>query len=127
METNVCGWFEIPVADMDRAIGFYEKVLGLKVERNKMETIDMAVFPHRPNGYGTGGALVYNPEFYRPSMEGSLVYLSSGSGVLKDDQKLVESLGGEVLIPPRQISPDHGSMMIVKDLEGNRVAIHSNE
>ena len=126
MQDNVCGWFEIPVSDMDRAITFYESVLGCSFHRNTMENLDMAWFPHNPESYGTGGALVCNPEFYRPSQEGSLLYLSTSTGDLLKDQEKIEQNGGKILIPRRQISPDHGYMMIFIDSEGNRVALHSN-
>jgi predicted enzyme related to lactoylglutathione lyase len=36
MDKNVVGWFEIPTLDLDRAKKFYEKVLGLKLERRTM-------------------------------------------------------------------------------------------
>jgi predicted enzyme related to lactoylglutathione lyase len=126
MEHNICGWFEIPVTDMDRAINFYEGVLGTNLSRNTLENVDMAWFPHVPEAYGSGGALVCNPEFYAPSAEGSLIYLTTGTGDLIKDQERVEKFGGRMLIPRKQISEEHGFMMIFIDSEGNRVALHSN-
>lgn len=43
---NVINWFEIPVAEMDRAVAFYEPVMQVTLRREKMDCIEMAVFPH---------------------------------------------------------------------------------
>ena len=32
-KTNAIGWFDIYVNDMNRAVGFYESVLGQKMEK----------------------------------------------------------------------------------------------
>jgi hypothetical protein len=53
MYENVINWFEIPVADMDRAIKFYEPVMQVRCVA-KMDCAELAVFPHRIR---TGGAL----------------------------------------------------------------------
>ena len=51
---NAISWFEIPVADMDRAQAFYETVLGCKMRREPMGPSEGAVFPYE--GEGVGGA-----------------------------------------------------------------------
>lgn len=126
MQENVCGWFEIPVVNMDRAMKFYQEVLNVELTRHTLENIDMAWFPHITDTYGTGGALVCNPQFYKPSQEGALLYLSTRTGDLFKDQEQVEANGGTILIPRRQISEDQGYMMIFIDCEGNRMALHSS-
>ena len=65
MQNNAVGWFEIPVNNMERAIAFYEKVFEVKLDRNTMGEHDMAWFPWVDGGYGSGGSLVYHPEFYK--------------------------------------------------------------
>jgi hypothetical protein len=124
---NVVGWFEIPVADMDRAIRFYQEVFLLELSRNKFETVEMAWFPWNidTNIQGSSGSLVYNPEFYKPSVEGTLVYFSSMSDDLNDELGRVESAGGKIIIPKTQISEDIGYMGVFIDSEGNRIALHS--
>ena len=37
---NVINWFEIPVADMDRAVAFYEPVMQVSLRR---ETMDLSL------------------------------------------------------------------------------------
>ena len=44
---NVINWFEIPVADMDRAVAFYEPVLQVTLRRENMDCAEMAVFPYQ--------------------------------------------------------------------------------
>jgi uncharacterized protein len=127
MKNNMVGWFEIPVNDIERAITFYEKVLDLKLTREQMGPLDMAWFPYEPEGYGSGGALVYFPEGYKTSADGVLIYLTAFSGDLANELSRVESSGGKILQDKTRISEEHGFMAIVIDSEGNRVALHSRE
>ncbi len=41
---NVINWFEIPVADMDRAVAFYEPVMQVSLRRETMDCAELAVF-----------------------------------------------------------------------------------
>ena len=52
---NVINWFEIPVADMDRAQTFYESVLARKLRREDFGGITLTVFPY--DEPATGGCL----------------------------------------------------------------------
>ncbi len=74
---------------------------------------------------GAGGSLIHNPEHYKPSEQGALVYFTSRTGDINDELSRVESAGGEILRAKTQISEDHGYMALFKDTEGNRVALHS--
>jgi hypothetical protein len=121
---NLVGWFEIPVSDMDRAIAFYQAVLGIELDRHTMGVLDMAWFPAGP-GPGAAGSLVRHEAFYRPSEDGTLVYFTSPTGDLANELASVEPAGGRVLVPKRQISEDVGFMAVFRDSEGNRVALHS--
>ncbi len=122
---NFGGWFEIATADMERAIQFYEAVFNCKMTRLPMGPIDMALFPANTAGEGCAGTLVYFPDFYKPSMEGTLLYLISPSDNLAIELDRVEANGGKILVPKTQISPEHGFMAIFTDTEGNRLAMHS--
>jgi predicted enzyme related to lactoylglutathione lyase len=126
MENNILGWFEIPVKDMERAMKFYESVFEFKMQRQKMEALDMAWFPWQEDVPGAPGSLVYHEEFYTPSDKyGVLIYLTTPSGNLNQDLGKVEKAGGKVLIPRTQISDEHGFMAVFLDSEGNRIALHS--
>lgn len=124
-ENNVVGWFEIPVEDMERAVKFYEKVFGFKLERNKLGPLDMAIFPQIPGGKGTAGSLVHHVEHYKPSAEGTVIYFTSPSGDVKNELEKVVKAGGKMIRPKTQISEELGYMGIFLDSEGNRIAVHS--
>jgi len=124
---NIAGWFEIPVKDMDRAIAFYEKVMDISLSRNQMGTLDMAWFPYVDNATGCGGSLVSHPDYYTPSAEGTLVYLTSPSGNLQHELERVEAAGGTIMFPRKLIAEGFGYMGVFIDTEGNRVALHSRE
>ncbi len=125
MTRHAVHWFEIPVSDLDRARDFYEAVLGIALipmSLGEAEGLRMLLFP--TEGGGVGGALCHHPAHYRPSEEGSLVYLN-GEPDLQAVLDRIEARGGAVLVPRTQIAPEHGYMAVFRDSEGNRVALHS--
>jgi predicted enzyme related to lactoylglutathione lyase len=111
-------WVDIPVADLDRAQKFYAAVLGIKVHRQSFNNVDFCVLDHQD---GNGGCLVIKPE--EVSTTGSLIYLNV-DGRIKDAVRHVNANGGSVLEPPHSIGP-HGFRAVIKDSEGNRVALHA--
>jgi uncharacterized protein len=125
MKRNSVGWFEIPVSDMKRAIKFYEKVLDVKLSHQILGKLEMAWFPEIENGPGSPGSLVFHKEFYKPSSDGVLIYFTSPSGDIKNEENRIEGAGGKVLIPKRLISEEIGYMTVILDSEGNRIALHS--
>ena len=126
-KSNVCGWFEIPVMDMDRAIKFYETVFNFKMQREKVGDLDMGWFPFNMEGLGAPGSLALAPDFYTPSDNGTLIYLTSSSGDIADELARVEKAGGKIVIDKKQISEEHGFMGVMLDSEGNRIALHSRK
>lgn len=124
MSSVTVGWFEIPVKDMDRAIGFYEKVFACQLNKQVMGDFQMAWFPMDENLKGAGGSLVYHEQFYSTSEHaGCLIYFSSENCEVELGR--VEAAGGKVQIPKRLIAEDIGYMGVFFDTEGNRIAIHS--
>ena len=110
-------WFEIPVNDMERAMKFYESVLGVKLAPFKTAEFDMAWFPSGQVAGGAAGALM-KAENYVPSHAGTMVYFAVDD--VDGTLKTVETLGGKVL--NRKTSVGH-----CEDCEGNRVAVHSKQ
>jgi predicted enzyme related to lactoylglutathione lyase len=127
MKNNVVGWFEIPVTDMDRAIKFYESVFDFKIERQKMDSIDMGWFPWKQDGLGSPGSLVFAPFHYKPSSDGALVYFTAHSGDLNNELSRVEKAGGKVLQNKKKINEEYGYYALIIDAEGNRIALHSRQ
>jgi len=127
MKNNAVGWFEIPVNEMERAVKFYETVLDLKIERHLMGPLEMAWFPMVENGGGAAGSLVKHPDYYIPSANGVLIYLTAHSGDLSNELARVKEAGGKVIQNKTQISEEYGYMALILDSEGNRVALHSRK
>ncbi len=115
---NQVVWFDIPVLDLDRAIRFYTAVLGSPVTRHDSPGHAVGVFAH--SGDSVGGCLVTSG---RPGTDGPLIYLNA-TGRLDQAVAVVAAHGGAVLEPKHSIAP-HGWRALVRDSEGNRVALHS--
>lgn len=124
MTHNMVGWFEIPVADMERAKTFYETVFKIDIKIVDFGGVIMGWFPDRGNVVGAQGTLI-KQETYIPSQEGTLVYFISDN--VQNELDRVESAGGKIYQPKTQISPEHGFMGVFIDSEGNRIALHSRK
>jgi predicted enzyme related to lactoylglutathione lyase len=120
---NAAVWFEIPAADFERAVGFYEKIFDTRLRREKFGPADMAVFPY--DGQGVGGC-VMKGEGYEPAGEGCVIYLRS-KGDLEGPLSRVPKAGGKVATPKTALPPGMGYFAHFVDSEGNRVGIHSME
>lgn len=121
MQQNPVTWFEIPVSDIKRAATFYERVLGVSLDRNEMGGSEMAWFPMAQGAPGAAGTLIQG-EGYTPSHNGSLVYISVGD--IEGTLKKVAASGGKTIVPKMSIG-EHGYIAHFEDCEGNRVALHS--
>ncbi len=127
MKHNMVGWFEIPVADMDRAKRFYETVFNVKISIHDLGGLVMGWFPasENPNTSGSSGSLVMHKDFYKPSTEGILIYFSSAD--VDVELKRIEESGGTILHKKTLISEEIGYMAVFIDSEGNRIALHSKK
>lgn len=125
MDANMVGWFEIPVADMQRAQQFYEKVFDIKIHIVEMGQTIMGwfPFPKDPMARGAGGSLIQNAAHYNPSDNGVLIYFSSKE--ITAELGRIKEAGGTVLKEKTLISDDIGYMALFLDSEGNRIALHS--
>jgi predicted enzyme related to lactoylglutathione lyase len=112
-------WFDLPVADLDRAARFYAAVLAIKVSRESFDGFSFAVLEH---DQGNGGCLVPNAAEVSAT-QGILVYFNV-DGRIRDAVAKAEAHGGKVTQPIHAIGP-HGFRAIVIDSEGNRIALHS--
>ncbi|MFC3716184.1 VOC family protein [Luteimonas soli] len=123
LNPNIPAWFEIPVADLDRAQAFYEGLLGTSLTRERFADDEMAVFPYagKPN---SSGALVAHPKM-APSMTGTTVYLSVESVSAVLDR--MPGQGGEVLVPRTELHDGLGVFAQFRDCEGNRVGLWSQQ
>ena len=113
-------WFDIPVSDLDRAKEFYSKVFGVEMIDNEMGPNKMSMFRFEPGV--ASGCLVQGPD-YKPSAEGTTVYLDGGED-LSVPLARVEEAGGTVLLDKMSIG-EYGFIAYFLDTEGNKVGVHS--
>ena len=116
---NRAVWFDVPVADLDRAVAFYAAVLGVEVMKEQFGDVSFAVIDHED---GNGGCLVVRPD--EVSATGILIYLNA-DGRIRDAVAAAKEHGGKVIEEVQSLGP-HGFRAVVLDSEGNRVALHSN-
>ena len=123
---NAINWFEIPVADFDRAKKFYETIFGYQMPDIMMGTARMGFLLYDQPGGKVGGAIVHDPEFHKPSQEGTLVYLNCQPDLQVQLGKVADA-GGKVLREKTEVAPGQnlGYWALILDSEGNRVALHS--
>lgn len=119
MQNNTLCWTDIPVTDLDRAIGFYSAVLGAPVIKETAPGFEFGLLPHKDN---VSGCLCQGPD-HTPSQNGPLIYLST-EGRLSAAAEAAKAHGGKVLQPKHQIGP-YGYRAVIIDSEGNRIALHS--
>ena len=120
---NPVGYFEIPVADLSRAVAFYEQVFEFTLNQTIIDGYQMAVFPFDPAKPGITGALAYGDD-YIPGKQGVRIYFSV-SNIDETLQKAV-SAGGEVLYPKTSLG-ELGWVAEFEDSEGNCIALHAQE
>jgi len=125
VQKNVISWFEIGVADLDRATKFYETVFDVTLAPMDMDNIKMRMFPVTDMMEGVGGALVDSGGFHKPSAtDGPLIYLNGNPDLQRVLDK-VANAGGTVMVPKTEITPEYGYMAVIMDTEGNRIGLHS--
>jgi predicted enzyme related to lactoylglutathione lyase len=120
-------WFEIPVEDIQRAVKFYERMLGVEMRVLDLTEQLGSWIGMLPNRGGVGGALVQNSRHgYVPSQAGTLVYLVV-DGDLAEALSRAESAGGQLLLPKTPLGEGEGGGFTawIADTEGNRVGLFS--
>ncbi len=126
---DALNWFELYVADFDRAKRFYETILKTSLQEVPMENCEsaqtnssrMAVFPYE-NMKGVGGSITKMKDI-APGAGGTIVYLNV-EGDLDGVIKRIPTAGG-TMVKPRTSIGEHGFIAIFKDTEGNCVGLHS--
>lgn len=131
-KSNVVGWFEIYVSDMERARNFYQTVLGVELSKMDMPEgmenngMEMWVFPAdmEAGHYGAPGALVYMSETpgFKVGPGGTIVYFVSQDCAVEAER--AEQAGGTVIQAKMAIG-DQGFIAMLQDSEGNMIGIHS--
>lgn len=118
---NIINWFEIPAANLSRAIAFYKAILGCDITEAEMAGVRIGFFP--TDGKNVSGAIIQGND-YKPSTKGIVTYLNGGND-LQNVLDKVENNNGKITVPKTQISPEMGYFGMFIDSEGNKMAIHS--
>jgi predicted enzyme related to lactoylglutathione lyase len=117
--TNPVCYFEIAVADLERATAFYGAVFGCEFERTTIDGNEMALFPADPAAPGAPGALARG-DSYTPGRQGVRVYFRVAD--VRAALARAEAAGGRAVYPPTAV-PGYGWVAEFEDSEGNCVAL----
>ena len=110
-------WFDIPVSNMDRAVGFYESVTKQTLKRFPVGADkETALFE-------TDGCLFKSPED-KPSHFGSRVYFETPS--IEEWLERIGRAEGKTLVKKTPVG-DKGFYAYFEDSEGNRVGLHAQQ
>lgn len=120
---QVINWFEIPAADFDRAVTFYENVFATKLRREDMNGMRLGIFPYEAPG--PSGAICKMANL-QPGPDGTLIYLDAGPDVSEVLARVWDN-GGKVVLDKTLVTDDIGYIGAFIDSEGNRVGVHSRK
>lgn len=126
MTKNAISWFEIPVADFERAKKFYQTIFDYEMPEMMMEGVRMGILLYDRDNGGIGGAICHG-QGYKPAGEnGPKVYLDGGED-LNTVLHRVNGAGGQVILPKTPIGGDMGQFAFFGDTEGNVVGLYSSK
>jgi uncharacterized protein len=121
MMANILNWYEIPASDFQRAVKFYETILGVAVNSQELNGMKIGYLPQDADA--VGGAIMSGPGQI-PSATGVTVYFKGGEDLALPLSRVV-SAGGKILMPKTLIAKHIGHIALFKDTEGNRIGLHS--
>lgn len=120
---KLVNWFEIPASDFQRAVNFYENLLGYKLKICNYETEKMAFFPE--NEFVVSG-MISEANGFNPSSDGVVIYFEA-TDIIDELLSKTKTLGGEILIDKCKIEAEgRGHFALLKDSEGNRIGFYSS-
>jgi predicted enzyme related to lactoylglutathione lyase len=115
---KLIAWVEIPSADFERAVKFYNSVFKLDLEPIDCGNGEkMACFP-------TGeGAIVYSPHV-EPSVNGTVVSLTVPDNIEATIVRIIQEKG-KVVIPKTKIEVEgRGYFAVCTDSENNKIGLY---
>ncbi len=119
--TNVVDWFEIPVADINKARPLYEALLDRKLAISDFGGVPHAVISNADHSC-VSGALLADPK--RPPRRGSgtVIYLRAPDGVARSVSRAIEA--GAKIVQPLTAIGDNGTIALIEDFDGNVIGLH---
>jgi predicted enzyme related to lactoylglutathione lyase len=119
---NLVSIIEIPTTDLRRAISFYQDVLELSIEETEMDGTQMGILA---SDGGSINVVLAKGNDYKPNSNGAVVYFNTAN--LSATLQKIEAIGGKVIMPKTEISPEMGFFALFLDTEGNKLGLHSGE
>lgn len=120
---NLITWFEIPALNINRAVKFYETLFGYELKLCEFETEKMAFFPETE--FNTNGMISVAKDF-NPSEDGVIIYFNATH---KLDTLITNTIkaNGKILKEKCKIEAEgRGYFALIKDTEGNRIGLYSD-
>jgi predicted enzyme related to lactoylglutathione lyase len=116
-------FFEIPAADFERAVKFYEVVFNVKLSTFDCDTEKMAFFP---NEDGKAPGAISFAEGFDPSKNGILISFRIDN--MDEAISKIEKGGGKITRQKTKIeSENRGYFATFLDSEGNQVGLYSDK
>lgn len=121
--SNKVNWFEIPAANMERAVKFYSQVFQKEMQVFAADEQRMVALMPPGAGIEDGieplGSLLQTANF-EPGQQGTIIYFDPLES-LEVALERVEAAGGKVTFPKFRIG--HGYLATFIDSEGNTVGL----
>lgn len=120
---NLIAHVEIPVRDLERAMGFYGAVFEIGFgDIVELHGARMAYFPFAAGKDGASGALAEG-EVYVPTTDGAIIYFS----VADLDAALERAIDqGSMVLFPKTAVGEASFVAEITDSEGNRIALQGD-
>ncbi|MCD8185321.1 MAG: VOC family protein [Rikenellaceae bacterium] len=120
---RLVAFIEIPAADFNRAVKFYESLLRIKLKTVDFGHEKMACFPDE-QGVCPGSISWSSAIDFRPSGQGVLVSLLCEN--LEEALQYTTGHGGKVITSKTKIEAENrGYFATILDCEGNRIGLYS--
>jgi len=114
---RLISWVEIPAEDFDRAVKFYDAILGLELKKEDCGHEKMACFP-------TGEGAIFSTPGFKPSKDGVIINLYVGNK-LDETIKKVTASGGTIVKGRTKIEAEgQGYFALFIDSEGNKLGLN---
>lgn len=116
-------WIEVPVENLDRAMGFYQSVFQLEPTETVNDGVRHTTTLVNMTPQSGPGISLNKTANFLPGNKGPLVYLDAGEDLTNHLQR-VEPAGGKI-VEGKTSMGEFGNYATILDSEGNMLALYS--